>query len=98
MENESAPAKPKPKKKKQSKILHALQLHNKGASVREIATKLDISPRLVRSYLWRGLHPAEYRALLKRYFTKRKQKKEIEEVKAAVKNSAGVEKQEKTET
>ncbi|MGD0496739.1 MAG: hypothetical protein ABSB28_12010 [Candidatus Bathyarchaeia archaeon] len=64
---------PKTKRKKKGKILRVCQMHTKGASVEEIAQKLDISPRLVRSYLWRGLNPEKYRALLQRYFTKKKE-------------------------
>lgn len=86
MEKESEPAKveePKSKRKKKGKILRVVQMHKKGATVQEIAEKLDISPRLARSYLWRGLNPEKYKQLLQRYFKKKKERQQVEKKETA---------------
>jgi ribosomal protein S6 len=75
----------KPKKKK-SKIAQVYKMHQKGAGVKEIAEKMKLSERVVRSYIWRAKNPEKYKALLQRYFEKKRQKKETEAIKAAVKN------------
>lgn len=72
------------KHKRKGKIAKVYELHQKGLNSKEISAKLKLKETIVRSYLWRSSHPEEYRALLQRYFTKKKQKKEIEEAKAAV--------------
>lgn len=77
LESESAPAKveePKSKKKKKGKISRIYEMHKKGVSVKEIAEKMKISERLVRSYIWRAANPEKYKELLKRYFDKKKEK------------------------
>ena len=76
---ETVETKPKQKKtrfllkpwKKLGKIQQVYRLHQKGLSVKEIADKMKISERLVRSYLWRSANPEKYKELLKRYFTKK---------------------------
>jgi len=78
LNNENAPAaieqaKPKEQKKK-GKIAQVYKLHQKGASVKEIAKKTKLNERVVRAYIWRMKNPEKYKELLKRYFEKRKQK------------------------
>jgi hypothetical protein len=89
LENEKAEvteAKQKrPKSKKKGKIVQVYKLHQKGQSVKEIAEKMKLSERVVRSYLWRSANPEKYKALLERYFTKKKQKQE--EIKVAANNA-----------
>jgi hypothetical protein len=76
MENENAPAKveePKTKqKRKKGKIKRAYEMHEKGATVKEISQKLGINERIVRSYLWRSANPEKFKALLARYYAKKK--------------------------
>ena len=76
----------KPKQKKKGKVAQVYKLHQKGASVKEIAEKMNLSDKIVRSYVWRMKNPEKYKALLQRYFAKRKLKKENEAIKTAVKN------------
>jgi len=91
LENENAPAKAevtKPKQqKKKGKIAQVYKLHQKGVSIKEIAEKMKLSERVVRSYVWRAANPEKYRALLQRYFAKKRQKQETEEIKLAVNNA-----------
>jgi hypothetical protein len=75
----------KPNKKKKGKIAQVYKLHQKGVSVKEIAEKMKLSERIVRSYIWRMKNPEKYRALLQRYFAKKKQKQE--EIKLASNNA-----------
>jgi DNA-binding NarL/FixJ family response regulator len=43
----------KPKeKKKEGRIAKVYRLHQKGVSVKEIAAKMKLSERIVRSYIW----------------------------------------------
>ena len=76
-----------PKQKRKGKVALAYELHRKGIAVKEIAEKMKLSERVVRSYIWRAGNPQKYRALLQRYFAKKKQKKENEAISAAVKNN-----------
>jgi len=76
----------KPKPKKKGKVAQVYRMHQKGISVKEIAEKMKLSERIVRSYIWRMKNPEKFRALLKRYFERRRQKKETEAIKAAAKN------------
>jgi DNA-binding NarL/FixJ family response regulator len=69
---ENQPAKPKQKQKKKSKVEQVYQMSQKGASVKEIAEKMTLSEKIVRSYLWRAKNPEKFRALLKRYNEKKK--------------------------
>lgn len=91
MENKNASAKVKEGKprrqKKKGKIAQVYKLHQKGASVKEIAEKMKLSERIVRSYIWRVANPEKYKALLQRYFEKKRQKQETEEIKLAVNNA-----------
>ena len=77
MENENAvkvkESKPRQQKKK-GKISQVYKLHQKGISVKEIAEKMKLSERIVRSYIWRAANPEKYKALIKRYFEKKKGK------------------------
>lgn len=92
MENEkqtvSAEAeKSKLKTKKKGKIAQVYKLHQKGVSVKEIAEKMRLSERIVRAYIWRMKNPEKYKALVQRYFEKKRQKQENEAMKAAVANN-----------
>jgi predicted transcriptional regulator len=89
LNNENAPAKAevtKPKQqKKKGKIAQVYKMHQKGASAKEIAEKMKLSETIVRSYIWRAANPEKYKALLQRYFAKKRQKQENEEIKKALK-------------
>lgn len=76
----------KPKQKKKGKIAKVYELHKKGVSVKEIAEKTKLNERVVRAYIWRKENPEKYKALLNRYFSKKRQKQENEEIKAIVGN------------
>jgi hypothetical protein len=69
---------PKRAKKKKNKVARVYAMRQKGSSVKEIAEKMKLSERVVRSYIWRAANPEKYRQLLKRYFDKRKQKQSPE--------------------
>ena len=76
-ENQKAPnsaKKPKTKRMKKGKIAEVYALHQKGISVKQIAEKKKLSERVVRSYIWRAENPEKYKALLERYFEKKKAK------------------------
>ena len=62
------------KKKKNGKIQQVWTLSQKGVSVKEIAQKMKISEKIVRSYIWRAKNPEKFKALLKRYRENRKKK------------------------
>lgn len=64
----------KKSKKKRGKIARVFKLHQEGKSVKEIAEKTALSERIVRSYVWRMKNPEKYRSLLKRYYSKKRQK------------------------
>lgn len=76
-----------PKQKPKGKVAQVYELRQKGASVKEIAQKMKLSERVVRSYIWRAGNPEKYKALLQRYFAKKKQKAENKAINAAVKNN-----------
>jgi 2-C-methyl-D-erythritol 4-phosphate cytidylyltransferase len=78
-------SKPRQQKKK-GKIAQVYKLHQKGVSVKDIAEKMKLSETIVRSYIWRAKNPQKYRALLARYFERKRQKKETQEIKDAVKS------------
>ena len=65
----------KPKKKKKGKIAEVFRLHNKGVSVKDIAEKMKLKESVVRAYIWRTKNPEKYKALLQRYYAKKKAKK-----------------------
>lgn len=69
---EKQPAKPKQKQKKKSKVEQVYQMSQKGSTVKEIAAKIKLSERVVRSYIWRAKNPSKYKALLQRYTDKKK--------------------------
>lgn len=61
------------------KIQRAFELYNevdaqgnRKYSVESIAEALGISPRTVRGYVYRIRHPEEYKALVQRYFAKKR--------------------------
>lgn len=74
------------KQKRKGKIAQVYSLHQKDLSVKEIAEKTKLSDRVVRAYIWRKENPEKYKALLNRYFSKKKQKQENETIKAIVNN------------
>lgn len=76
------------KQKRKGKIAKVYALHQKGKTVKEIAEKMKLSERVVRSYLWRSSNPQKYRALLQRYYSKKRQKQQNAEIKPAVNNAA----------
>jgi hypothetical protein len=78
----------KPKGKKKGKIAKVYTLHEKGLSAKEIASKMKINERLVRAYIWRTKNPEKYKALLSKYFAKRRQKQENEEIRNVLKKQA----------
>jgi DNA-binding NarL/FixJ family response regulator len=83
LENQTAQ---KPKRKKKSKIQRVYEMRKEGMDVKQISEKMKLSERVIRSYIWRMKNPEAYKALLHRYFEKRRQKKETEAIKAAGKN------------
>jgi predicted transcriptional regulator len=85
----------KKQRKKKGKITKIYELHKKGASVKKIAEKTNLSDRVVRAYIWRKENPEKYKALLNRYFSKKKQKQENEEIKEIVNNNHKTESKEK---
>lgn len=75
LENEKVQAEQaKPKRKKKGKIAKVFRMFQKGLSIKEMSEKTGLSQQVVRSYKWRTENPEKYRALLNRYYTKRKQK------------------------
>ena len=71
--------KKKTKAKRKGKIAQVAAMHQKGASIKEIGEKVQLSERVVRAYIWRAQNPEKYKALLQRYFAKKGQKPEIKE-------------------
>ena len=54
-ENVSAkPQRQKKKLKKKCKVAEVYAMHQKGVSVKEIAKKMKLKERIVRSYNWRA--------------------------------------------
>lgn len=89
MENEKAIPEEKKqakKRKKKGKIERVYQMRIEGLTVKQISEKMRLSERVIRSYIWRLKNPEAYKALLHRYFEKRRQKKETEEIRTAAKN------------
>ncbi len=75
-------------KKKLGKVARVAKFFKEGLSAKEVAEKTGLSQRVVRSYKWRAENPEKYKALLQRYFEKRRQKNENEAINAAVENSS----------
>lgn len=60
---------------KEGKIRTAFILRsNHEMAIKDIAEALEISERTTRAYLWRVKEPEKYKALLERYFDKKKAK------------------------
>lgn len=84
------------KKKKETKVQKTLRLFNKytkgkdamkpADAVNQLTKELKISKRLVRSYLWRARNPEKYKALLDRYFEKKRKAKEADKAKNKAKD------------
>jgi hypothetical protein len=66
--------KQKSRRKKKGKVAEVYALHQKGVKVKEIAQKMKLNERIVRSYIWRAGNPEKYKELLKRYHEKKKAK------------------------
>lgn len=75
------------KTKRKGKIAQVYRLHQKGIGIREISEKMNLKQTIVRSYIWRAANPEKYKALLQRYFAKKRQKQENAEIKLAVNNA-----------
>lgn len=92
------------KEKKVSKVDRAYdmfkELKAEGLKPKEIypkiAEELVISARSARGYVWRKENPEKYKALLERYFSKKKVRLEAEKGKAEAKEKADAEKQKKS--
>ena len=73
--------------KKKGKIAKVNKMFKDGLSIADIAKKTGLSQQVVRAYKWRVENPEKYKAMIRRYFARRKQKAENAEIKNAVKNS-----------
>jgi hypothetical protein len=62
----------KPKEKKKGKVQQVWEMRQKGKTVKDIAKKTGLSERIVRSYIWRAKNPEKYKALMERYYAKKK--------------------------
>jgi len=67
------PQKQEKKRERKGKVAQVYAMHQKGVAVKEIAEKMKLNERVVRSYIWRAKNPEKYKELLDRYFAKRKQ-------------------------
>jgi hypothetical protein len=47
-------------------------MSQKGSTIKDIAKKTGLKEQIVRSYIWRKQNAEKYKALLERYFAKRK--------------------------
>ena len=63
--------------KKEGKIAKVYRLSQEDVSVKEIAEKTKLSERIVRAYIWRVKNPEKYKALVKRYFEKKREKEKM---------------------
>jgi predicted transcriptional regulator len=84
--------KQKPKRKKKGKVAEVYALHTKGVKVKEIAERMKLSERVVRSYIWRARNPEKFKALLARYQEKRKEKLKQKETPKETEASPKIEK------
>ena len=64
--------------KKETRQEAVMRLLGEGKTIDEISQILGIKKQLVRSYKWRAENPEKFKAMLKRYFEKRKAKKAAE--------------------
>ena len=69
--------------KKETRQQAVMRLLGEGKDIKQVAKELGIKVQLARSYKWRAENPEKYKAMLKRYFAKRKAKKAAEAKKAA---------------
>ena len=49
-----------------------MRLLGEGKDIKQVAKELGIKVQLARSYKWRAENPEKFKAMLKRYFEKRK--------------------------
>jgi ribosomal protein S6 len=59
---------------KEGRVAKAYRLSQEGLKPKEIAKKMKLDERIVRSYIWRAKNPEKYKELLKRYHEKKKAK------------------------
>lgn len=64
---------------KEGKVTAAFLLHQRGFKPKKIAELLGINTRIVTAYIWRKANPDKYKAVLKRYFAKKKAKSQKKE-------------------
>ena len=62
-------------KKKETRQEAVMRLLGEGKDIKQVAEELGIKVQLARSYKWRAENPEKFKAMLKRYFDKRKAKK-----------------------
>jgi predicted transcriptional regulator len=74
--------------KKKGKIAKSTRCMRKGFRQKRVASKMNLSERLVRAYIWRMKNPEKYKALLSEYLAKRRQKQENQEIKNVLKKQA----------
>ena len=58
--------------KKETRQEAVMRLLSEGKDIKQVAEELGIKVQLARSYKWRSENPEKYKAMLKRYFDKRK--------------------------
>ena len=86
--SEKKPRKPSKKRiqaliKKEGKIRAAYILNKEhGMAPADIAEAFSITRRTVHAYIWRVGNPEKFNALLKKYYERKRQKKEVEEMKS----------------
>lgn len=83
--------------KKETRIEACMRLEAEGKTVEQIAAELKIKERNVKAYLWRGHHPEEFKAMLEKYYQKRKARKAEKKPKAAKKKKPAAKKPKKAE-
>lgn len=64
--------------KKGGKIAKVYGLSQEGVSVKDIAEKTKFNERIARAYIWHAKNPEKYKALVKRYFEKKREKEKTE--------------------
>jgi hypothetical protein len=66
-------------RRKNGKVAEVYAMHQRGIKVKEIAKKMKIGERVVRSYVWRAGNPDKFKALIARYQKKRKERLKLKE-------------------
>lgn len=68
--------------KKETRQEAVMRLLGEGKDIKQVAEEMGIKVQLARSYKWRAENPEKFKAMLKRYFEKRKTKKAAKPKKA----------------